>query len=206
MVKIWGRTNSINVQKVLWTLAEINEPFDRIDAGLQYGVNDTEEFRLMNPNGLVPVLQEDDFALWESHAIMRYLALRDPHRKLLPADGHSAAIVDQWLEWSSTTVWPNMKPVFRNMVRLPKEQWNKQAIEAGVVGLNNDMQILTQRLTNLPYVAGEYFSLADIPLALIVHRWYLLDIERIELPVVRQWYERVAERPAFVKYCDMPLS
>lgn len=206
MLKVWGRTNSINVQKVLWTLEELGLAFDRIDAGMQFGVNDTEAFRLMNPNQLVPVLQDGEFVLWESHAIMRYVAALDNTRALWPEDRQAAAIIDQWLDWTTSTVWPDMKPVFRNMVRMPREQWDLVAIAAGVAGLNSDMAILDQRLQATPFVAGDSFSLADIPLALIVHRWLLLDIDREDVPAVRQWYDRLAQRPAFKQHCDLPLS
>lgn len=206
MLTLWGRENSINVQKVLWTLVELGMPFERIDAGLEFGVNNTDEFRQMNPNGLVPVIRDGDFVLWESQAIMRYLARQDEAHRLLPADAQQAALVDQWLDWSTGTVWPDMKPVFRNMVRTPRDQWNWPAIEAGLKGLDDDMRILAGTLDARPYVASDDFSLADIPLALIVHRWYLLDIERKNWPSVRDWYERIKERAGFQLYCDKPLS
>lgn len=206
MITIWGRLNSINVQKVLWALAEINEPFHRIDAGMHFGVNNTPAFLAMNPNGLVPLLKEGDFVLWESHAILRYLARRDPSGVLLPSDPQQAAHADQWLEWYTSTAWESMKPVFRNLVRTPPDKRDMAAVEQGVASLSANMRLLDQHLSHHAYVAGNRFSMGDIPLALIAHRWYLLDIERTNAPAVADWYRRVADRPAFRKDCAGPLS
>lgn len=128
MMTIWGRTNSLNVQKVLWGLEELGLAYERIDAGLQYGVNDTAAFKAMNPNGLVPVLKENDFVLWESHAILRYLTVRHGRGTLLPVDAQVAARADQWMDWSSSIVWAQMRPVFQNLVRTPADQRNSQAV------------------------------------------------------------------------------
>jgi len=206
MITIWGRANSINVQKVLWALAEIDEPYERIDAGMQFGVNNTPEFLLMNPNGLVPVLKEGDFVLWESHAILRYLARRDKTRCLLPASDQQIAHADQWLEWYSSTLWESMKPVFRGLVRTPPEQRNMAAINEGIAALAKNMTMLNKHLSKNAFVAGDSFSIGDIPLALVAHRWYLLDIERPTVPALDQWFKRVSARPAFQKDCAGPLS
>ena len=99
MLKIWGRRNSINVQKVLWCCGELGLPFDRVDAGLQFGVNNTPEYKALNPNGLVPTIDDDGYVRWESHAIVRYLARKHGTGTLLPQDARAAADADRWMEW-----------------------------------------------------------------------------------------------------------
>lgn len=206
MITLWGRLNSINVQKVLWALAEVDAPYQRIDAGMQFGVNNTPEFLAMNPNGLVPVIKDGDFVLWESHAIVRYLARQDTSGVLLPPDPRQAALADQWLEWYTSTAWESMKPVFRNLVRTAPDKRDMAAVAQGVASLAGNLQLLDRHLSRHAYVAGDRFSMGDIPLALIAHRWYLLDIERVDLPAVADWYTRIAARPAFKKDCAAPLS
>src|SRR3954465_8836451 len=129
MLKIWGRTNSINVQKVLWCCAELGLEYDRVDAGMQFGVNNTAEYKAMNPNGLVPTLDEDGFILWESHAIVRYLARKHGSGVLWPEDARTAADADRWMDWYNTTLWHNVRPVFWGLVRTPPEKRNMAEIE-----------------------------------------------------------------------------
>ncbi|MGZ8265216.1 MAG: ATP-binding protein, partial [Burkholderiales bacterium] len=117
MLRIWGRTNSINVQKVLWCCGELGLPYERIDAGMQFGVNNTPEYKAMNPNGLVPTINDDGFILWESHAIVRYLARKHGTGALWPADARVAADADRWMEWYSTTLWQHVRTIFWNLVR-----------------------------------------------------------------------------------------
>jgi len=206
MITIWGRTNSLNVQKVLWVLEELSLPYERIDAGLTYGVNDTAAFKVMNPNGLVPVLKEDDFILWESHAILRYLAARHGRGTLWSGDDRVAAISDQWLDWCSTTVWPNMRPVFQNLVRTPADQRDHQALAAGVKSVAENFLILNNALQNRRYIAGEAFTIADISLALLAFRWYSLVSDRPQTPAVDAWFERVSVREGYRKHGSAPLT
>lgn len=206
MIRIWGRANSINVQKVLWACEEMGVPFERIDAGMQFGVNNTPEFLAMNPNGLVPVLQEDDFTLWESHAILRYLAMKHGRASLYPDDPRVAAKGDQWLEWCASTAWPFMKPVFWNLVRVPEPDRDMNAVRQGVEGLVKSFAILEDLLARQPYLAGDAFSLADIPLGLVAYRWYGLDIDRPDYPAVRAWFDRLTARRAFQKHCALKLT
>lgn len=206
MITLWGRANSINVQKVIWALAELEMTYTRIDAGMQFGVVNTPEFLAMNPNGLVPVLRDGDFTIWESHAILRYLATKDPQSRLLSKDPAQAARADQWLEWYGSTLWPNMRPVFWNLVRTAPEQRDMVAVGQGVAGLGKNMLLLDQHLQTRPYVAGKTFSLGDIPLALIAYRWYAMDIERPAVQAVNAWFERVSSRPAFQAHCAAPLT
>lgn len=206
MIKIWGRANSINVQKVLWTCDELELSFERMDAGMQFGVTGTPEFRAMNPNGLVPVLDDDGFTLWESHAIVRYLARRYGAGRLWPEDGQVASRADQWMDWCATTVWPDMRVVFLNLVRKQPPERDMVAVEVAVRNLGVTLAILDAHLGQHAYVAGNQFTPGDIPLAVNAYRWFELDINRVALPNLENWYRRVASRPGFRKHCAVALT
>ncbi|MBX3661960.1 MAG: glutathione S-transferase family protein [Burkholderiales bacterium] len=206
MLKIWGRTNSINVQKVLWACAELGLPFERIDAGMQYGVNNTPEYRAMNPNGLVPLISDDGFLLWESHAIVRYLARKHGAGSLCPADPRSAADADRWMEWYSTTLWNHMKPVFWNLVRTPPEKRNLAEVEDNRQKLAGYLAMADAHLAEHEYFAGPAFTMADIPHAVLAHRWFNVPIERPPLPHYERWFKTVSARPGFRKHCAAPLT
>lgn len=206
MITIWGRANSINVQKVLWALEELGLSHDRIDAGLQYGVNDTPAFKAMNPNGLVPVLKDDDFVLWESHAILRYLAARYGREGLWPKSHQVAARADQWMDWSHSVVWSQLRPVFHHLVRTPVEQRDLSVVAAGTTGLAQSFLLLDQQLQKHPFVAGDVFSIGDIPLALMVYRWSSLVPARPVMLALDQWFERVSNREGYLKHCSAPLT
>lgn len=206
MLKIWGRTNSINVQKVLWACVELGLPFERIDAGMQYGVNNTPEYRAMNPNGLVPLISDDGFLLWESHAIVRYLARKHGAGSLCPADPRSAADADRWMEWYSTTLWNHMKPVFWNLVRTPPEKRNLAEVEDNRQKLAGYLAMADAHLAEHEYFAGPAFTMADIPHAVLAHRWFNVPIERPPLPHYERWFKTVSARPGFRKHCAAPLT
>lgn len=206
MLKIWGRTNSINVQKVLWSCAEMKVTYERIDAGMQFGVNNTPEFRALNPNGLVPMIDDDGFVLWESHAIVRYLARKHGLGTLCPADPRTAADADRWMEWYSTTLWNHMRPVFWNLVRTPPEKRNLAEVEDNRQKLAGYLAMADSHLAKNEYLAGTQFSMGDIPLAVLSHRWFSLGIERPAMPNFERWFKTVSARPAFQQHCAAPLT
>ena len=206
MLKIWGRRNSINVQKVLWCCGELGLEFDRVDAGLQFGVNNTPEYKAMNPNGRVPTIDDDGFILWESNAIVRYLARKHGLGRLLPDDARAAADADRWMEWYSTTVGPNVGPVFQTLVRTPPEKRDMELVEERRKALVANWQILEAQLAGRDYVTGSSFTIADIPLGVAAYRWFNLPLERPASPNVERWYQRLTERSAFKKHCMLPLT
>lgn len=206
MLKIWGRTNSINVQKVLWCCGEIGLDYERIDAGLAFGVNDTPEYKAMNPNGLVPTIDDEGFILWESHAIVRYLARKHATGSLWPADARKAADADRWMEWYSTTLWLNVRPIFHNLVRTPPEKRNLAEVEDHRKKLAANFGIVEKQLSGTDYLAGSAFTMADIPMAVAAYRWFNLPLERPPMPNVERWYRRICERPAFRQHCMLPLT
>jgi glutathione S-transferase len=206
MLKIWGRKNSINVQKVLWACAELNLKFERIDAGGQFGVNNTPEYLAMNPNGRVPTISDDGFILWESHVIVRYLARAHGKGSLWPADDKVNADADRWMEWYSTTLWPLLQPVFWNLVRVAPEKRDPKLIEDARKKLADGLKIVENALSSRPYIAGGAFTMGDIPMGVALHRWFLLPIERPDYPKLKAYYDRLAGRPAFQEHCSAPLS
>ena len=206
MLKIWGRENSINVQKVLWCCSELGLAFERIDAGLQFGVNNTPEYRRMNPTGLIPTIDDDGFVLWESHAIMRYLARKHAAGTLWPDSLHEQADADRWMEWYSTTVAFDIRPVFWALVRTPPEKRNMAEVAASLKKLTADFEIVEANLANRDYMAGARFTLADIPFGVAAFRWFNMPIERPALPQLDRWYARICERPAFREHCMDALT
>jgi len=206
MLKLWGRTNSINVQKVLWALDELKVPCERIDAGLQFGVVNEPFYRRMNPNGRVPTIDDDGFVLWESNAIVRYLCAKHGAGSLSPGDLRRRADADRWMDWATSTIAPAITPVFWGLIRTPPEKRDLRAITEGVKKLNEAFQVLEQGLEGKAYVAGTEFTMGDIPVGVHVYRWSALDIQRPALPNVEAYYRLLQERPAFRKHVMRPLS
>jgi glutathione S-transferase len=206
MLRIWGRTNSINVQKVLWCCGELGLDFERIDAGMQFGVNDTPEYKAMNPNGLVPTIEDDGFILWESHAIVRYLARKHGRGTLWPEDECAAADADRWMEWYSTTLWQHVRPIFWNLVRIAPDKRNMTEVEENRRKLSALLTIADAWLAHRDYVAGPSFTMGDIPLGVACFRWFHLPIERPALSNLAHWFARISHRPAFQKHCALPLT
>ena len=206
-LKFWGRLNSFNVQKVLFLCEELGIDFERIDAGMAYGVNKTPQYLQMNPNGLVPTLDDAGFILWESHAILRYLASKfDGKANWYGPDLFCRAQIDQWLDWTNTTAWPPMRVIFWGWIRQTHDKRDYQALEASRVQMITQFQILDQVLSRSKFVAGDTLSLADIPLSLIAYRWFNLPIERPEFTHLNRWYQSVRQTSGFQKYSSDPLS
>jgi glutathione S-transferase len=206
MLKVWGRKNSINVQKVLWCCGELALPFERIDAGMEFGVNNTPEYRAKNPNGLVPTIEDDGFVLWESHAIVRYLARRHGEGTLWPADARVAADADRWMDWYNTTVWLALRPVFWSLVRTAPEKRDLTEVEENRKKLVGYFTIANAHLATRDYFAGPQFTMGDIPLGVAAFRWYNLSLDRPALPHLDRWFRRISERPAFREHCAAPLT
>ena len=206
MLKIWGRVNSINVQKVLWCCGELELQYDRIDAGMQFGVNNTSEYKAKNPNALVPTIEDDGLVLWESQAIVRYLARKHGLGSLCPSDPQTCADADRWMDWNATTVWLHLRPVFWNLVRTPPEKRDMALVNDSRAKLAANMAILDAHLANRQYVAGDRLTMGDIPLGTAVQRWFNLPIEREPMDNLEAYYRRLQTRPAFRQHVDVPLS
>ncbi len=206
MLKILGRATSTNVQKVLWFCDNQNRDYEHDnDIGGAYGRNDTPEYLAMNPNGRVPVVIDDGFVMWESNSILRYLA-RQSKSDLYPSGFHDRQIVERWMDWELSLLAPRHVPVFIGMVRTKPEDRNEKAIAAGIAQWNAAIEVLDAQLADNAYVAGSAFTLADIPIAPIAHRWFNLDIDRVDAPHVKRWYESFAGDPAFEKWVNIELA
>jgi glutathione S-transferase len=207
MLKIWGRTTSSNVQKVMWALTEIGEPCERIDIGGPFGKNREAPYLAMNPNGLVPTLEEEDgWLLWESNSIVRYLAAK--HGKLEPADARERAQVQKWMDWQLSVAGPAIFPLFWGMVRTPAEKRDHAAIAAGREKIGAALQIMDAQLGKTKFLAGDGFSYGDIPIGPIVHRYMSLvpSPERPNLQNVERWYAAMLTRPGYKQHvADIPL-
>jgi len=207
MLKIWGRVNSINVQKVMWTVGELKLSHERIDAGGAFGKVKDPDYVRMNPNSLVPTIDDNGFILWESNAIVRYLTGQHAYGVLFPADLQVRASADRWMDWSTTTVLPAMFPAFWGLIRTPPEKRNAAAIEESRVKLEGLMRIFDEHLAGRDFVEGPSFSIADIPMGAVANRWYALPIERPTLGNLEAWFGRLKDREAYRTHVSgIPLT
>jgi glutathione S-transferase len=201
MLKLLGRSSSINVRKVLWTLHEVGAEYQHEEWGSGPLSLQSEAFLALNPNGLVPVLQHEGLTLWESNAICRYVANCFDRTDLLPAGVAQRALVEQWMDWQATELNNAWRHAFMGLVRRSPAHQDAQAIQASLQNWNRHMAILDSTLSDTQaYVTGPRFTLADIPLGLSVHRWFMTPAERPHLAAVAAYYERLTEREGFRRH------
>jgi glutathione S-transferase len=201
MITIWGRTTSSNVQTVMWALAELGIAHERIDAGGLFGGLDTPEFAAMNPNRLVPVLRDEGEYIWESAAIVRYLGARYGSEQFWPTDPLNRAKLDQWSDWTKTTLVPAfLTNVFSPMMRNKPGERDEAALAKGVANLAKVMRIFDKRLSEGDYLGGDEPCFADIVAGVLLYRYFTLEIERPHLPHLAAYYERLTKRPAYARH------
>lgn len=188
MLKIWGRLSSVNVQKVVWCADELGLNYERVDAGGAFGMVNTPEYLAKNPNGLVPLIEDDTFVLWESNAIVRYLANRYGEGSLWPGDPRTRASADRWMDWQGVTFNPGLNPAFVQLVRTAPEKRDAAAIETARAATEKRLHLLDQHLAHHRYVTGDNFTMGDIPLGCSVDRWMKLPLPRETHPHVERWY------------------
>jgi glutathione S-transferase len=203
---IWGRLSSVNVQKVVWCADELGIRYERIDAGGRFRGNDTPAYLAMNPNGLVPVIDDSGFVLHESNAIVRYLADREDATALWPQRLRERADVDRWMEWQSTEYTPAMRDAFWQLVRTPEAQRDARAVEASRAKSERLSGILDAHLATREWLAGDGFTLADLVAGCAAHRWLLLPLAREPRPHLQAWYQRLKSRPASRQVTSLALS
>jgi len=206
MLTVWGRANSSNVQKAMWAVGELGLAHERIDVGMAFGGNDQAWYLAMNPNGRVPTIDDDGFVLFESNVIVRYLAARYGRSTLWPEDDRTRALADRWMDWQQTTLIGPMTTVFWNLVRTPEGQRDMAAVARDAKVLEALFGQLDGWLAERPYIAGERFSMGDIPVGTLTYRWYNLDIARPSLPHVEAWYHRLKERSAYRAHVMLPVT
>lgn len=201
MLKIWGRLNSLNVQKVMWLVGELEIPFEHIPAGGKFGSLNTSDFLAMNPHAKIPVINDKGAIVWESHTILRYLAARYNHKDLWSNDPVIRSQAERWMDWSQTTLQPDfLTGVFWNFYRTPEAQRDWKAINENLNRCKEHFKLLNQILDKQPFLAGNSFSLADIPAGTLLYRYFELEIERPKTPNVESWYKRLQDRTSFQKY------
>jgi glutathione S-transferase len=206
MLTIWGRMNSINVQKVVWAATDLGLAHVRHDAGMAFGIVDTAEYRAMNPNGLVPVIDDDGFVLWESNAIVRYLAARYGAGSIWPADAAERARSDKWMDWQSTAFYAAYADAFRLLVRTPPEKRDPVTIEASRAKTEVLMAMLDRHLEGSAYLGGAHFGIGDLALGPTMHRWLNMPIAREPRPHVEAWHKRIIARPSAACFRDLPVT
>jgi glutathione S-transferase len=197
MLKIWGRANSMNVQKAMWVVGELNVPHERIDAGGKHGGLDTPAYVAMNPNKRIPTIDDDGVIVWESGAVVRYLAARYGSGTLWPADPGERAKADRWMDWMQTTLMPPFFTVFVGLVRTAAAQRDKKAVEAAAVELGTQYAIFDRALEGRNFIAGDRLTIGDIPVGCTLFRYFTMPVARPSLPNLEAWYKRLQERPAY---------
>jgi glutathione S-transferase len=208
VIKIWGRKTSSNVQKVMWAIGEIGLPHERIDISGPFGKNREPAYLAMNPNGLVPTLEEEDgFLLWESNSIVRYLAAKHRSSVLEPADPHARARASQWMDWQLSVAGPAITPAFWGLIRTPPEKRDHAAIEDAKTKTTVAMKMMDEQLAKTAYLAGDAFSYGDIPVGIMAYRYRELVPERPHLKNFERWYAAISARQAFKDHVGaVPLT
>jgi len=205
MLTIWGRATSTNVQKVLWLCAELGLDYRRIDAGGKFGGLDAPDYRARNPNGLIPTIDHDGFLLWESHAILRYLASADPARRFYPREARPAALVDQWMDWQVIALAWQLRTLFM-LANRPADAPPGEGAAAARQKVEASVALLDRHLQDSAHIAGETFSIADIPVAISVSRWRHLAGTDGSLPSALQaWFDKVTGRAGFAPVAAIPI-
>ncbi|HGL6717612.1 glutathione S-transferase [Burkholderia contaminans] len=208
MITIWGRANSVNVQKVLWLCDELALPYNRIDAGLRFGRNTEADYLAMNPMGKIPTLVDDDFVLWESNSILRYLVMQyGGTSPLYPPAPKTRASIDRWLDWTLSTLQPAERPVFWGIIRTPEGERDSERVATDVSKVAAVWKVLDAQLEGRDFVEGRTFTIADIVLGAFAKRWFgLPGVEREPMPNLERWYALLARRSGFNRYVDLELS
>ena len=207
MLKIWGRTTSSNVMKVLWLCEELGIPYEREDAGGEFG-RTTEPFYLaMNPNSRVPTIEDGDFTLWESNSILRYLvATRAPGHGLHPAAPKDRANVERWMDWQLASLNGPMVTVFFTYVRIPEAKRDYVATAKARDEAEALWRMVDTQIGSKNYVAAEQLTLADIALAPYAHRWFAMPIQRAPMPNLERWYATISQHPGCAKHICVELA
>jgi glutathione S-transferase len=213
MLKLWGRKNSSNVKKVMWACTELGVPFERIDAGLHFGITTTDEFKEKNPNGMIPVIDDDGFILWESNAIVRYLCAKHPKAPFYPQNLQLRASADRWMDWQCTTLGPPLGPAFMQLIRSPQADWDMKMISTNLTKVADLWKIADHQLGKTKWLNGDDFTMADLPLAISANLWFELPLAKAGLGELRvpmqhldRWYGQLNAMPNFREIVAIGLT
>lgn len=206
MLEILGRNNSSNVQKVLWAVEELGIDYNRTDYGGAFGKTKDDAYLSMNPNSVVPTINDEGFILWESNVCVRYLCAKHSLGDLCPEDPQHRALCDKWMDWQQTTVGPPITPVFWGLIRTEPQDRDHALIDKSRDALEGVLERLDHHLASNEFVGGDRFTMADIPLGIMVYRWFTLDIKRKEMKNLSRWYTGLTEREPFKKTIMIGLT
>lgn len=206
MLKIWGRPNSINVQKVMWTVGELGLEHERIDVGGAFGGLDSDDYGRMNPNRKIPVIEDGGAMVWESHSCVRYLAATYGAGSLWPEDPTERSVADRWMDWKITTVLPHLHVCFWGLIRTAEADRNMQAIEKAAEDLGEVWWIFDHHLRNRTFVTGDRLTMGDVPLGAAFYRYANLPIQRPSLPRIEAWHQRLQARTPFTDHVMIPVT
>ena len=206
MLKIWGRKNSANVQKVMWGIGELGLPHERIDIAGAFGRNREPAYLGLNPNGLVPTLEDGDLVLWESNTILRYLCATYGGARLHPADAFARSEVERWMDWQLASLNPAMTTMLIGYFRTPEDKRDAAALESARKEAIRCWTIVERFIAGRRYLCGGDLTLADIGNGILVHRWHNYPIERPELPNIKAWYQTLSLRPGFREHILGPIA
>lgn len=206
MIKVLGRPNSVNVQKVMWCAAELGISVDRRDVGGAFGGTDTDEFGALNPNRTVPVLVDGDFSLWESNACVRYLCAKFGDADWALPNVEAQAKADQWMDWYLTSLHPPMTVLFWQLIRTEPAKQDAAKIADAIAASARLWALLDRHLETSAYVLGERLSMADIPVGSSAYRWHCMDFERPEFPNVQRWWDGLVARDTYKQNVMVPLT
>lgn len=206
MLKVWGRRSAFNVQKAMWMVGELALAHRRVDVGGALGGLDDPAFLAMNPHGRIPVIDDGGLVVWESHAIIRYLAARYGSGTLWPTDAATRSFADRWMDWSATTLQRDFMDLFWGYYRTPDDQRDWPRLRKLIERCARHYALLDRHLAGEPYLAGACFTMADVPAGTTLYRYFSLDVERPRLPHVEAWYQRLAARPAYREHVMIPFA
>ena len=207
MLRVWGRQSSLNVQKVLWLLGELRLEYEHVPAGGPFGRLDEPAFRALNPHARVPVLEDNEIAVWESHTILRYLAAKYGRGRFWNEDPALRARIEGWMDWSQSALQRDfLDGVFWGFFRTPPAQRDTQAVEKSIRRCAEHFRLLDGILDKSQFIVGDEFSLADIPIGTTLYRYYTLDVERPAVPNIERWYRRLQDRPAYREQVMIPFE
>jgi glutathione S-transferase len=206
MLKIWGRLSSINVRKVVLAAQWLEVPFERTDAGHEFGIVKTPDYLARNPNGLIPTIEDDGFVLWESNVIVRYLCARYSAGHMYPQGLTQRFDAERWMDWQQTTLNPAGRNAFVQLMRTPAEKRSADLVAQSAAATEPLLTLLDRHLAQHAFMAGEAATMADLPIACEVHRWYALPLEHVARPHLDRWYQGILSRPASRGVLDLPIS
>jgi glutathione S-transferase len=206
MLKVWGRRSAFNVQKAMWLIGELGLAHQHIDVGGAFGGLDDPAFLAMNPHGRIPVIDHDGLVVWESHAIIRYLAARYGAGTLWLPDAAARSLADRWMDWSATTLQRDFMDLFWGYYRTPDDRRDWPRLRNLIGGCAQHYGLLDRHLAQQPYLAGDRFTMADIPAGTTLYRYFGLNLDRAPLPNVDAWYRRLTTRPAYREHVMVPFA